>query len=232
MIPKIIHYCWFGPHKKSAAIERAIASWKQVCPDFEIREWNEKNFPYTTSPFTIRMYNEGRFAFVADYARLHILLAHGGFYLDTDMLLLKSLSSFTSEECVLGEEERGIISAGMIGAKSGHPFIAQCKAYYDAHDNELITIPRVLSQVFTSYEDRSSLLVLPPTTFYPFDSNHIHLYRGQALGDNVYGVHLWDYSWGHPLNKFFKKIGVYRLGKRIVEILGIKKVLKKILGFI
>jgi mannosyltransferase OCH1-like enzyme len=231
-IPKIIHYCWFGNNPKSELIQRCIESWKEKCPDFVIKEWTEENFKIDAFPFTKRMYEEKRWAFVADYARLEILLNEGGFYLDTDMLLCKSLLPLTAHECVLGEESVGTISAGMIAATPHHPYIQKCKEFYDAHTEELITIPRALTQVFKEFSEQHTLSVLPPRAFYPFDAEHIHHYKGQDLGSEVYGVHLWNYSWGHPLNKFFKKIGVYRVGKRVVEVLGIKTILKKLLGFI
>lgn len=232
MIPKTIHYCWFGNNPKSDEILSCIESWKKTCPGFDIKEWNELNFPFETFPFASRMYNEKKWAFVADYARLHVLESEGGFYLDTDMLLLQSLEPLASHPCVLGEEAPGTISAGMIGAESHHPFIKACRDFYDANAGELVTIPRVLSRVHEEYPDKSTLTVYPPRAFYPFDSAHIKEYKGQDLGSDVIGVHLWHYSWGHPLNKFFKKIGVYAFGKHIVEILGIKRILKKLLGFI
>ena len=100
MIPKTIHYCWFGNNPKSPEILACIESWKKQCPDFSIIEWNENNFPFKDFPFTLRMYKEKRWAFVADYARLHILYEQGGFYLDTDMLLLQSLSTLSTHDCV------------------------------------------------------------------------------------------------------------------------------------
>lgn len=231
MIPKIIHYCWFGKNPKSDEIISCISSWKKQCPEFTIKEWNESNFDVTSSSFTQKMYKEKKWAFVADYVRLSALEKEGGFYLDTDMLLLKSLSPLSEHTCVLGEEEPGIISAGMIGVIPSHPFIQASKVFYDKEETALVTIPRVLTEVFTTYPNKSSLTVLPSRAFYPFDANHIHEYRGQDLGNDVYGVHLWHYSWGSPLNKFFKKIGIYRVGKKVVEILGVKEILKKILKF-
>lgn len=232
MIPKVIHYCWFGNNPKNDEITKCIESWKKTCPDFEIKEWNEINFPFETFPFASRMYNEKKWAFVSDYARLHVLESEGGFYLDTDMLLLSSLSPLAEKKCVLGEESIGMISAGMIGAEAHHPFIKLCRDFYDNNALETITIPRVLSQVYALYADKSSITVYPPQTFYPFDSEHIQEYKGQDLGPTTIGVHLWHYSWGHPLNKLFKMLGIYAFGKRIVEALGIKKFLKRILGFI
>jgi hypothetical protein len=232
MIPKVIHYCWFGNTPKSQEILDCIESWKTMCSDFTIKEWNEVNFTFETFPFASRMYSEKKWAFVADYARLHVLEQEGGFYLDTDMLLLKSLSPLAEKECVLGEEQSGIISAGMIGATAHHPFIAACRSFYDTHASDPVTIPRVLSKIYEEYPDKGTLTVYPPKAFYPFDAEHIKEYRGQDLGEDVFGVHLWHYSWGHPLNKFFKRIGIHRLGTRVVEILGIKTFLKKLLGFI
>lgn len=231
-IPKTIHYCWFGKNPKSELILSCIESWKRTCPDFSIVEWNEGNFDVEKYPFTKRMYNEKKWAFVADYARLIILEEHGGFYLDTDMLLLHSLSKLTENSCVLGEESPDIISAGMIAALPHNLFISTCRAYYDDNVTKVITIPRALSFVYENYPNKKSLTVYPPETFYPFDAEHIKEWKGQNLGDAVIGVHLWNYSWGHPLNKFFKKVGVYRLGKKVVELLGIKNMLKKLLGFI
>lgn len=232
MIPKTIHYCWFGNNPKSQEVLDCIESWKQTSPDFELREWNELNFPFETFPFASKMYNEKKWAFVADYARLHVLEQEGGFYLDTDMLLLKDLSPLASHDCVLGEEAPGVISAGMIGAMPNHPFIASCRNYYDTHAGDLVTIPRILSQVYEAYPDKASLTVYPPKAFYPFDSEHIKEYKGQDLGPDTIGVHLWHYSWGHPLNRAFKRFGIYAFGKRIVEFLGIKAFLKKLFGFI
>lgn len=231
-IPKIIHFCWFGNNEKNKEILKCIESWKSTNPDFEIKEWNEINFPFETFPFASSMYNQKKWAFVADYARLHILESEGGFYLDTDMLLLKSLSPLSTKGCVLGKESNLVISAGMIGATAQHSFIKECRKRYDDGLSELITIPRVLTEAYEQYEHKELITVLPPKAFYPFDSEHIRQYKGQDLGSEVYGVHLWHYSWGSPLNKFFKKIGIYSFGKRIVEMIGLKQVLKKLLGFI
>jgi hypothetical protein len=232
MIPKIIHYCWVGDKPKSQEVLDCIQSWKTLNPDFQIKEWNELNFPIERFPFASRMYNEKKWAFVADYIRLYALEREGGFYLDADMLLVQSLAPLIEHTCVLGEEAPGVISAGMVAASPHHPYIQACKKFYDEDQKTLMTIPRAMSSVYEGYADKASITVLPPKTFYPFDSEHIKEYKGQALGPEIIGVHLWHYSWGHPLNRFFKKIGIYSFGKRMAEILGIKKVLKKFFGFI
>lgn len=230
MIPKIIHYCWFGKNKKSPLIESCIASWKKFCPDYTIIEWNEESFDVASHPFTRSMYEKRRFAFVADYVRLVALEHHGGVYLDTDMLLVQPLTPLLNTQLLLGKESEKYISCGMIGAVAHHPFIEAMKKEYDTLQ-EPVANPVIMTALYEKMRP-TECTVMSPEAFYPFDAHHIKDYRGQDLGSQVYGVHLWNYSWGHPLNKFFKKIGVYRIGKKIVEILGIKKIMKRLLGFV
>lgn len=230
MIPKTIHYCWFGGKPQGELIERCITSWRKHCPNYIIREWNETTFDVHSHPFTKRMYQEKKFAFVADYVRLIALKEQGGIYLDTDMLLVQPLDTLLDTSLLLGRESKEFISCGMIGATPHHPFIEAMRKEYDT-----LTVLRPNPVIMTELYEKihpDNARIMEPQAFYPFDAEHIHTYHGQHLGNNVYGVHLWNYSWGHPLNKFFKKIGIYSFGKRIAERLGIKKMLKKLLGFI
>jgi len=80
MIPKVIHYFWFGRGKKNDVIERCMDSWKVHLPDYEIKEWNEDNFNVHINNFTLQAYQMKKWAFVSDYARLHILYHYGGIY--------------------------------------------------------------------------------------------------------------------------------------------------------
>ena len=94
MIPKVIHYCWFGGNPKPKLAEKCIKSWKKYCPDYEIIEWNEDNFDISAAPLYVRQaYEAKKWAFVTDYVRLEVVYNHGGVYLDTDVELLKSLDS-------------------------------------------------------------------------------------------------------------------------------------------
>ncbi len=230
MIPKIVHYCWFGNTPKSPLIQGCIASWERYCPDYTILEWNESTFDVQSHPFTSRMYNERKFAFVADYVRLVALAKDGGVYLDTDMLLVQSIDTLLDTTLLLGKESDAFISCGMIGAIPHHPFIEAMRKKYDTI-KILLPNPVIMTELYNQMTPEDTR-IMPPEAFYPFDAEHIHEYRQQDLGAQVYGVHLWNYSWGHPLNKFFKKIGIYRLGKKVTEILGIKKILKKVFGFV
>jgi mannosyltransferase OCH1-like enzyme len=232
MIPKTIHYCWFGKGEKNPTIEACIASWKANLPDFEIKLWDESNFDIEAHPFTKRMYVEKKFAFVADYARLYALESEGGIYLDTDMEIVKDISPLLDCELLLGEEEAGIISAGMIGAVKNNPYIESCKKVYDTIDGLPPTIPRLMTDVYVQMKEAlSNVRVCPPIAFYPYNQEQIKNYKKSNLTSATYGVHLWNFSWGHPLNKFFKQIGIHRTGKKVVEKLGIKSLVKKILKF-
>lgn len=88
MIPKTIHYCWFGHNPKPEIIEKCIASWRKYCPDWEIIEWNEDNWDVTRFSYAQEAYDAGKWAFVSDVARLDVLCKLGGVYLDTDVEIL------------------------------------------------------------------------------------------------------------------------------------------------
>lgn len=94
MIPKVIHYCWFGNGEKSTIIKDCIRSWKEKCPDYEIIEWNESNFDINICKYTKLAYDNKLYAFVSDFARLWIIFNYGGHYLDTDVELRTSLDVF------------------------------------------------------------------------------------------------------------------------------------------
>lgn len=91
MIPKVIHYCWFGGGPKSELVKTCIESWKQFCPDYEIKEWNETNWDVSKNEYCKEAYEKQKWAFVSDIARLDIVYKYGGIYLDTDVELHKSL---------------------------------------------------------------------------------------------------------------------------------------------
>ena len=85
MIPKIIHYCWFGGKPLPDEVKKYMETWKKYCPYYEITEWNESNFDVNQNQYCREAYEAGKWAFVSDYARLKILYDYGGIYMDTDM---------------------------------------------------------------------------------------------------------------------------------------------------
>ena len=104
MIPKIIHYCWFGGNPLSDDAKRYIASWKKYCPDYEIREWNESNFDINENDYCREAYEQKKWAFVTDYVRLKALYEYGGIYMDTDVEVVKPLDPLLSYDALSGYE--------------------------------------------------------------------------------------------------------------------------------
>ena len=105
MIPKIIHYCWFGRNELPPLAKKCIASWKKFFPDFEIKEWNEDNFDVKEIPYTAQAYRQKKYAFVSDYARFKILHEYGGIYFDTDVEVIKSIDDILAKGTFFGLEQ-------------------------------------------------------------------------------------------------------------------------------
>ena len=105
MIPKVIHYCWFGHNDLPHLAKKCIASWRKFLPDYEIKEWNESNFDVNTIPYTAQAYKHKKFAFVSDYARFKILYEHGGIYFDTDVEVIKPMDDILGKGGFFGLEQ-------------------------------------------------------------------------------------------------------------------------------
>ena len=104
MIPKIIHYCWFGGKPLPKSAEKCIASWKKYLPDYEIKRWDESNFDVNAIPYTREAYAACKFAFVSDYARFWILYHYGGVYFDTDVEVIRPIDDIINRGGFLGVE--------------------------------------------------------------------------------------------------------------------------------
>jgi len=104
MIPKTIHYCWFGRNPLPASAQKCIASWRKYLPDYEILEWNEDNFDVNSIPYTSQAYAAKKYAFVSDYARFKILYEHGGLYFDTDVEVIRPMDDIIERGPFMGFE--------------------------------------------------------------------------------------------------------------------------------
>ena len=104
MIPKIIHYCWFGRNPLPKSAQKCIASWQKYLPDYEIKEWNEDNFDVNIIPYTKEAYEAKKYAFVSDYARFWILYHYGGLYFDTDVEVIKPIDDIIARGPYMGVE--------------------------------------------------------------------------------------------------------------------------------
>lgn len=127
MIPKIIHYCWFGGNAKSELIEKCIYSWHKYCPEYEIIEWNEKNWNIKQYSYAEEAYYKKKWAFVSDVARLDIVYNYGGIYLDTDVEILveSPFDNYLKYENVLVFENGRIINSGLFFAAKPHSFLVK-----------------------------------------------------------------------------------------------------------
>jgi hypothetical protein len=132
MIPKKIHYCWFGGKELPDFLKRCIESWRVCCPDYELIEWNENNYDVGRHRFTQEAYEHNRYGFVTDVARLDILYENGGIYLDTDVTLLKNLDDMLYQPGFTGVEKWGNINTGGgCGFVTGHPMLKKMLDYRD-----------------------------------------------------------------------------------------------------
>ena len=104
MIPKIIHYCWFGGNPLPPLALECIASWRRFLPDYEIKQWDESNFDVNMIPYTAEAYKQKKYAFVSDYARFWIIFNYGGLYFDTDVEVIKPLDDIIGKGNFMGFE--------------------------------------------------------------------------------------------------------------------------------
>lgn len=131
MIPKVIHYCWFGRGKMPALAQKCIKSWKKYCPDYEIKEWNEDNFDLVMYPYAREAYDNRKFAFVADVVRLYVLYHEGGIYMDTDVEVLKPFDSLLTHTAFGGFEDEEKVSTGILASVKGGKWAKENLDYYN-----------------------------------------------------------------------------------------------------
>lgn len=125
-IPKKIHYCWFSGKEIPDYLKKCMESWHRFCPDYEIIRWDESNYDINKNLYMSQAYKTQKWGFVPDYARLDILYEHGGFYLDTDVELIKSLDELRNQGAFCGVEKWGNINmGGCSGAVPHHPMIGK-----------------------------------------------------------------------------------------------------------
>lgn len=208
MIPKIIHYCWYGRKPLSDTILMCIDSWKKYCPDYEIKCWNEDNSPLNLS-WTKEAMKHQKYAFVADYVRFYALYNEGGIYLDTDMLIVKPIDGLLIHDFFIGIEDDSRVSMGIIGSIKGFLLNKICLSNYDNMIFDMVNPPvitKLLTPIFMEYgfieSDHSQLLsnnikIYSTEYFYPipylqeFTIEDIPSY----CTDKTYAVHLWNKSW-------------------------------------
>lgn len=198
MIPKKIHYCWFGGNSFSELENRCLNSWKKFLPDYELKLWNEENSPLN-HPYVKRMYKEKKWAFVSDYVRLQALYTEGGIYLDTDMEIIKNIDCFLETESFIGFEDSENVSCGIIGSISKHHFIKDCISEYDTLSLPT-NIPKIITKVLRSYglqdygkQRINGVSIHETEVFYPWP--YKTLFDDSMIVEKSFAIHHWNHSW-------------------------------------
>lgn len=242
-IPKKIHYCWFGEAKKNKLFDKCCKSWKKFFPDYEIIEWNEKNFDVNCNAYVKEAYENKKYAFVSDYARLKIIYDNGGIYLDTDVEILKNYSGLLKNNGYLAFENKKNINTGLgFAANKGNEIIKSIMdSYEDIHfidekgNMDLLPCParnmEVLSKIGLRYSDNIQefygFKVYPPKYFCGFDLDN----SCYNIEEETVTVHHYDGSWTGKKEKIVSK-----LKRKICSVLGrknvekIRRIKKKIKG--
>lgn len=217
MIPKTIHYCWFGRKPLPELALKCIASWKKFLPEYEIKEWNESNFDVNQIPYTAQAYKCGKFAFVSDYARFKIMYEQGGIYFDTDVEVIKSLNDIIARGAFFGIEASGNkknCAPGLgFACPPDEPICKDMIDFYkkqqfilaNGHYN-LRTVVQIFSKILKSKGFRppskptefQGIFFYPPEYFCPinYDTGKKH------ITENTRTIHHYAASWVNPNESF------------------------------
>lgn len=214
MIPKVIHYCWFGRGKMPKLALKCIQSWKKFCPDYTIKEWNEDNFDLNLFPYAKEAYDNRKFAFVTDVVRLYALYHEGGIYMDTDVEVTKPLDVFLHHHAFSGFESEVDVPTGIMASEKGGQWAKENLDYYknrhfenpdgtfDLRSN-VITITRLLLphglKRDNSYQEIDGLITMYPKDYFcPKD----HRTREVHLTKNTHCIHHFNGSWWPKGDRF------------------------------
>lgn len=212
MIPKIIHYCWFGGKPKPTSVLRCIDSWRKYCPDYEVKEWNEGNFDVYVLPYTRDAYQAGKYAFVSDVARFWVLYQEGGVYFDTDVEVIRPIDDLVERGAFMGWEKADAlgnmhVAPGLgLAAPKHFPFYKEVLdgfaslPYYleNGQWNPYTMIPLVTDllkqkglRVDGTFQNVNVINIYPADYLCPMDS----LTGKIELTDNTHTIHHYSMSW-------------------------------------
>lgn len=248
MIPKKIHYCWFGRTPLPKLEKKCIRSWKKYCKDYEIIEWNEDNFNIEEAPLYVRQaYKAKKWAFVTDYVRLYVMFNYGGIYMDTDVEVVKPLDKLLMHSAFSGFEDEINIAAGIMGAEKGFPFFKELLHFYDdakfINDDGSLNITTIVETITLVCMEKGFVLngklqnvegfvVYPKEYFYPMSPGGIEVKKTP----NTLTIHWYAGSWLDEEKKDEKAQWIKvqkkdRQNKRLKKIRRLPKmIMKKVLG--
>lgn len=214
MIPKLIHYCWFGRNPLPKSAIKCIESWKKFLPDYEIKEWNENNFDVNIIPYTKEAYECKKYAFVSDYARFWILYKYGGLYFDTDVEVIKSMDDIIERGPFMGievEAKKGnevpLVAPGLgLGVNPGLGLYKEILDYYQRlhflDNNGLpnqITVVKHTTNVLLAHgmkhinelQEVSGVWIYPRDYFNPLQDSTGEL----KITNNTRSIHWYTKTW-------------------------------------
>lgn len=203
MIPKVIHYCWFGGNEKPDKAKKCIASWKKYCPGYKIIEWNETNFDINQNNYTKLCVREKKYAFLSDYARLVIIEQYGGVYFDTDVELVRSIDDLLINEAFFGFESEGFVNTGVgFGAVPHHITVSMMKKEYASlldGTKAMVSCPALNTQALEliglqkngKRQNVAGAEIYPIEYFNPYDDTTGRLKKTK----NTYSIHWYAKSW-------------------------------------
>lgn len=221
-IPKIIHYCWFGGKPLPEEYKKYIESWKKFLPDFEIKEWNEKNFNINECTYAREAFEAKKWAFVSDYARFKILYEYGGIYFDTDVEVIKSFDhilscgAFMGIEKVSSKVETSVAPGLGIGCNPGLKIYEEILTKYnnihflnfDGTYN-LKTVVEYVTDILKKhgFTEKDELQKVAGITIYPADVfDPIDCETGRInITPNTVSIHHYAASWADNSTKMKKK---------------------------
>lgn len=206
MIPKVINYCWFGKKSLPNSVKKNIKTWRKICPDYKIVEWNENNFNVTDNKFVEEAYKNHAWAFVSDYARLKIIYEYGGIYLDTDVEIIRKLDSLLNNKAYIGIQRREKLCASGLGfgAEKHNPVIKKMllkyeNLHFDPKKKMELSCPNLNNAVIREIGYKSSdtitqlndITVYPPKYFDPLSPG----FTNDLLMPETYTIHHYNASW-------------------------------------
>lgn len=235
MIPKIIHYCWFGRNPLPASAQECIASWRKSLPDYEIKEWNEDNFDVNIIPYTQQAYEAKKYAFVSDYARFWVLYHYGGLYFDTDVEVIKSFDDIVERGSFMGLEIDGTKKNTKIAIAPGLGLGAEADMdiyriildgftkidFYDASGqrNHFSMIPMVTKMFLErglvangQIQQICGITIYPQCFFNPYNCSNGRL----QISSDTHSIHWYSASWMNPQRLWLVKFK--RLIRKFVTI--------------
>jgi len=218
VIPKIIHYCWLSNDPIPEKYQKCMDSWKEKLQGYEFILWNFERFDIDSSLWVKQAFQAKKYAFAADFIRLYAIYNYGGFYLDTDIEIIKSLDDLLDNDIVLGyESDMNGFEAACLGAEKHHPFLKKCLNYYDNRsfikpngDYDVRVLPKIIKEIYNENIDLG-IHIYSPDFFSPKN-----WYTGMInLTENTYSIHHFESGWKDNCEKkdkqerwdFYEKYG-------------------------